>query len=77
MTVTVHRRTFDAKAMPSGSPQRATANLDSRTSEYCSSYRYGYNAVHALTGAGISLTFRTKTEATADAARSEALGYHD
>jgi hypothetical protein len=61
MTVEIARRTFEAKQHPKGSPERARLNLDARTSEYMTSYRYC-----AVEADGRSTrTFRTRAEAAA------------
>lgn len=57
--MSVHRRTFDARNHPKGSPERARLNEDPRTSEYMTSYRY------CSIGAHHRLSFRTRAEAEA------------
>lgn len=57
MTGTVHKRTFEAKNHPKGSPERARLNEDPRTSEYMPSYRYVVIGPHG------HQSFRTKAEA--------------
>lgn len=56
----VVKRTFAAKRMPVGSPERAAANLDWLTSEYMPSYKYG---VREDDGGHTPFTYRTKAEA--------------
>ena len=73
--IKVHRRTFAAKAMPAGSPERAAANGDARTSEYTPSHKYCYAAVAPSTGARTTQSGRTKAETRAAADRTAALGY--
>ncbi len=54
---TVHKRTFEAKQFPVGSPERKKLNEDSITSEYMPSYKYSVKGPH------ISTSHRTKKEA--------------
>ncbi len=54
---TVHKRTFEAKNFPVGSPERKKLNEDSITSEYMTSHKY------AVKGPHITTSFRTKQDA--------------
>lgn len=54
---TVHKRTFEAKNFPVGSPEREKLNKDSITSEYMPSHKYSVKGPH------ISTSCRTKKDA--------------
>lgn len=56
----VVKRSFAALKHPKGSDERAALNLDWRTSEYMTSYRYGLTADD---GTPTPFSYRTKGEA--------------
>lgn len=56
----IMRRTFEVSKYPEGSPERATLNRDSITSEYITSYRY---ELRHDDGTSANFAYRTKREA--------------
>jgi hypothetical protein len=61
MTVTITRRTFEAKQHPRGSQERARLNERPETSEYMPSYRYCVRDTYG------TVSYRTRREAEAAA----------